>query len=445
LPLQVSVEQFGARADSESDATQAIQEAIAAVERNGGGTVVIPGRYRCGNIIISRRGVRLEGRGGVLVNGRLSIASTAERIEIAELSLLDTTGDRQTYLVDISGRDCRFRNVELTKRPSAGGYHMYLRQTSAGCSFDGLRLHGSNGIMVAGTNHRFENFEFESAAVETGGGDDAFAVKGLEAATEDIVIRNGVVRGYTAVISFGSEVGRQHPSRGAGVIRRVTVDNVNAERCGGLAFFKPGALDYDWRDGVVEAIRLHSLTLRDPSGAQFRSGIRMIAARGAIIRDVRASAIRIVARARDRGVAPTAAVDITLLDRGAAARIQDVRIQLAFSDPFGGARHSKLAPGYPVDQIVRIEKVVAERGSMAGITLDVEGLGASFAGIYIGGGLDGAVNVKRAVLRRVATDPPATHGGGGIWSDSLVETGALSIESMKLPRFGGKGFHKRGG
>jgi hypothetical protein len=117
-----------------------------------------------------------------------------------------------------------------------------------------------------------------------------------------------------------------------------------------------------------------------------------------------------------------------------------VHLKVAFNGPYDGARHGAEAPGYPVDQIVRIEKLNPQRGSMSHILLDVEGRGASFAGIYVGGGLDGAVSVTRAVLTRVATDPPSRHGGGGIWSDSRIATSNLTIESGKLPKFGGRGF-----
>jgi hypothetical protein len=437
----VSVAEFGAR--GVGDDTRPIQAAIDAMARNGGGTVVIPGRYRCGNLVILGQNVRLVGRGGSLVNGRLTIAADSRNIEVADLTLLDTRGDARTYLMDVSGQGCRFSNVALIKNPVAGGYQMYVRQQSAACHFDRLRLRGSNGIMVTGSDHLFENFELESKMLPNDAGDDAFAIKALEHVTRNITIRNGIVRGYGSVVSFGSEIGTSKPGGRVGAVRNVTVENVTADRCTRLIFFKPGALDYDWRDGVIEGVRLRNLSLSDPNGRYFRTGIQMFAARGATIRDVQATGIRIVARATDHGVAPTAAVDITLRDKGASARIEDVHLQLSFVDPDAGARHGDRAPGYPVDQIVRIEKQSRGSGSMAAITLDVEGDGASFAGIAVGPELDGAIRVTRAILEHVATDPPGTAGAGGIWSSSRLSLGQVSVDSGKLPKFAGPAFLNR--
>lgn len=441
LPVRsVSIAEFGAR--GVGDDTRPIQAAIDAMARSGGGTVVVPGRYRCGNLIISGENVRLVGRGGLLVNACLTIAPDSRNIDVADLTLLDTRGDPRTYLMDVSGQGCRFSNIALIKNPVAGGYQMYVRQQSAACYFDGLRLRGSNGIMVAGSDHLFDNFELQSKMLPNDAGDDAFAIKALEDITRNITIRNGIARGYASVVSFGSEIGTSKPNGRPGAVRDVTVENVTGDRCSRLIFFKPGALDYDWRDGVIEGVRLSNLSLSDPNGKYFRTGIHMFAARGATIRDVQGRGIRIVARAKDRGVAPTAAVDITLRDSGAPARIEDVDLRLSFIDPHAGARHGARAAGYPVDQIVRIEKQNTRSGSMAGITLDVEGDGSSFAGIYVGPGLDGAVRVARAVLKHVATDPPATVGGGGIWSNSRLSLGEVSVDSVKLPKFGGPAFRR---
>ena len=441
--IVVSVDHFGAVRDSNRDNSRAIQAAIESVERAGGGTVVIPGRYRCGKLVISGRNLRLQGQGGWLVDARVTITPAAANIEISDLGIVDTRGDRRTYLMDISGKDCSFYNLQLVKDPIAGGVQMYIRQPAQGCRFNGLKLRGSNGIIMMGRDHVFDNFELESAMSDKVGSDDAFAIDALDATSENITIRNGIVRGFSAIVSFGSAIGtRGGPGGREGVVRNVTVENVTGDRCVRLAFFKPDALDYNWHHGLVEGIRLRNLTLRDASGKRFRSGILMMAARGATIRSVEARQIRIEARARDRGVAPTAAVDISLRDMGAPARIEDVDLQVAFIDPYSGAPHSAAAPGHPVDYIVRIEKGKSNKGSMSGIVLDVDGRGASRGGIYVGPDLDGAINVKRAVLTRVATDPQSSRGGGGIWSNSTLGLGEVKIDSLKLPKFGGSAFAK---
>jgi hypothetical protein len=403
--------------------------------------VVIGGRYRCGNIVVSGSNVRLEGRMGWLVDGRLTIAAGASNIDVANLRLLNTRGDPESYLVDISGGKCFFSDVELVKDPIAGGYQMYLRQSSSRCSFKGLRIRGSNGIMVAGHDHLFEDFDLESTFSHRVGGDDAFAVKALGAPTYNIIIRHGQIRGFASIVSFGSEIGTSaRASNFEGAVRNVTVSNVAADRCASLAFFKPGALIYDWRNGLVDGVRLENLSLTDVAGHRFTSGIRMIAGRGALIRDVVGRGLSVRARASSQGVMPTGAIDLGVLNEGAEARIENVDLQMTFVDPHGGADHGANAPGFPVDQIVRIEKSDPGRGSMSGIGLDVTGVGSRFAGVYIGAGLDDAVTLRRAHLTRVAANPPSSLGGGGIWSDSRVRLGDVSVEAVKLARFAGRGF-----
>lgn len=434
----VRVTEFGAREGQGVDNTRAIQAAVDAVQLSGGGTVLVPGRFHCGNILISGRGVIVQGQDGWLIDGRLTIASGAEDVEVRDLGLLETRGDAESFLLDVAGRNCRLTNVSLVKDPKAGGYQMYMRQSSAHCHFTGLRFKGSNGVMVAGHDHLFERFELESTLSRGVGGDDAFAIKGLNEPTYNITIRDGVVRGFYAIVSFGSEIGTDgRTSHDEGSVRNVTVTNVSADRCNTLAFFKPGALIYDWRNGLVDGVRLENLRLEDLGGDRFTTGVRMTAARGAVIRNVIGRGLSVRARAASQGVMPTAAIDLTIFDEGDAARIENVDLQMSFEDPHNGASHGSKVPGFPVDHIVRIEKINARKGSMSGISLDVSGRGSRFGGVMIGGGLDDAITLRRALLYRVGLNPPASLGGGGIWSDSRVRLGEISVDSPVLPKFGG--------
>jgi hypothetical protein len=317
---------------------------------------------------------------------------------------------------------------------------MYVKAPASGCHFDGLKLFGSNGIMLAGRDHLFENFEFQSMMQKGHAGDDAFAIKADGDLTENIIIRNGVVRGYAAIASFGSEIGRRGGIGPPGAVRNVTVENVTGDRCTHVAFFKPGALAYDWRDGLVEQVVLRNLTLNDPTGEYFRTGIEMRAGRGATIRNIQATGIKMSARAMDRGIAPTAAVYIETMDNGAPATIRDITLQLVFTDPYSGAGHGPGRPGFPVDYVANIQKRNPQSGLIAGITLDIRARGSGTGGIVVGKGLDDAVTVARAVLTRIAASPPQGTHGAGIWSDSRIRLGEISIDSVARPKFGGGAF-----
>ena len=358
------------------------------------------------------------------------------------LGIIDRRGDPGTFALEVSGRHCTFANLTLIKNPIAGGYQIYLRQPSANCRFTGLKLKGSNGIMVTGHDHLFENFELESTMSDRVGGDDAFAIKAPGRPTANITIRNGVVRGFYAIASFGSEIGTEgKPSNYEASVRNVSVTDVTADRCGSIAFFKPGALIYDWRNGLVDGVRLDRLKLIDERGERFTSGVRMIGGRGAIIRDVVGRQLEVRARAKSQGVQPTAAVDLSLLE-GGDARFEAIDLQMTYVDAYDGADNGADAPGYPIDHIARIEKVNPALGSMERIGLDLVGRGSRIGGIFIGAGLDDAVTLRRAHLARVGLHPPASVGGGGIWSDSRVRLGDIAVDSPMLPRFGGRALGK---
>ena len=441
----VSVRQFGAVSAPGRDNTVAIQRAVDAVQAAGGGTVHIPEVYECRNIVVAGNGVTIHGPGAWLVNGRITVLEQSDGCRIEGLGIIDRRGSRDSYALDISGRNCTLDNVTLVKDPPAGGYLFYLRQPSVACRSTGLRLRGSsNGIMVAGRDHLFERFEVESSMSARVGGDDAFALKGLGRPTTNITIRDGIVRGFYAIASFGSEIGTDgRASNFEGAVRGVSVSNVTADRCTSLVYFKPGALTYDWRNGLVENVRLENLTLVDLAGERFLSGVKMNAARGAVIRNVVGRNLSIRARAMSQGIQHSAAIDLVLFGHGAPARIEDIDLQVAFTDPYDGADHGPGAPGYPIDHIVRVEKSNAAKGRMSAISLDVTGRGSRFGGVLIGAGLDNAVTLRRAHLIRVGRNPPSSLGGGGIWSDSQVRLGDISIDSPVLPRFGGRALRQQ--
>lgn len=409
-----------------------IQQELVDLAAREGGTLRLGGRWRGGNLVVRGSDIVIEGEGGTLVDTRLTIAADARGIVVRDLTLLETRGDPQSYLLDVAGTDCQFDNVRLEKRPQTGGYQGYIRASSRKCQFRGLKLLGSNGLFVAGQDHLFDGFEFVSTLRYDMGGDDAFAIKAPGSHTKNIEIRNGIVRGYSAAVSIGSEIGSNAEFPEPGKVSQITVDNVVADRCQMLAFIKPGALIYDWRNGIVENVALSKMRLADPKGFLFAKGIAISAARGATVRGVTVRDVVIEARARLLGVLPTAAADISIAAVGAPASIQDIDLALAFD---GGG-----AAGHLVDHIVRIEKDNPAIGTMRDIALDIRGSHSRIAGIYIGAGLDDAVWIRRAVLDHVGEAPPSILGAAGIWADSRYRHDHLSIETAGVPARGGRAF-----
>ena len=437
----VSVRDFGAVSRPGHDNTAAIQAAVNAIQSRGGGVVHIPETYECGNIVVSRDGVVFYGPGAWLVNGRITIQNGRQECGIEGLGIIDRRGDDRTFALDVGGRNCTFNDVSLVKDPIAGGYQMYLRPASAHCRFTGLRTKGSSGIFISGHDHLFSGFDLESKMNVRAGGDDCFALKAVSAETYNVVMENGVVRGYAAVLSIGSEVGTARTdSAHTAVVRNVTLRNVVADRCARLVFIKPGALSYDYRNGLVEDVTFSDLRLDDPTGFFFECGVMIRAGRGAIVRRVTGRNIVIRARSHSQGVFATSAAEIATMIDGAAARIEDVDLQLAFSDPFDGVARGPTTPGFPVDHVAIVKKLNPRHGSMSGIDLDIEGRGTRFGGIFVGAGLDGAVRIRRARLQRIGVNPPATVAGGGIWSDSRITVEDAQIDALGNRRFGGSAF-----
>ena len=411
------------------DARSALQSALDRLVEKGGGTLTIGDRWRCEHLVIRGSQIEINGAGGTLIDCRITITQEAADIVIRDLTLLETSGDAASYLLDVSGTGCYFSGLKLEKRPFAGGYQGYLRSKSGRCRFEDLSLRGSNGLFVAGHDHVFDGFHFISTMRRDFGGDDAFAIKGAGSLTRNIDIRNGTVRGFAAAISIGSEIGSNTEFPGQGAVRNVTVSNVTADRCQMLAFIKPGALIYDWRNGLVENVRLTDMRLVDPDGFLFARGLVINAARGAVVRNISARNILIVARARTQGVMQTAAVDIVIRSQLPAATIKNVEIAVDFA---GGGE-----AGFPVDHIVRVEKAAPDIGWMSNIKLDVTGSHARISGIHIGAGLDNAVSIHKARLTAIGLDPPSSLGAAGIWADSKFHQNDVSIITTNAPSRGG--------
>lgn len=426
--LIVTPEDFGAR--SNQSAADAIHAALDHLAQRGGGTLRIAGTYRGGIVVVRGSNIVIDGAGGTLRDTRIVVAQEASNLTVRDLTLLETRGQADSYLLDVSGSDCRFINLSLIKDPIAGGYQGYLRAQSRGCRFDGLKVRGSNGIFVAGRNHVFENFDMTSTLRHDIGGDDAFALKGAGSITENILLRGGTVRGFSAAVSIGSEVGSNPEHRGAGIVRRVTVENIVADRCQAVCFIKPGALIYDWRGGLVEDVRLTNIRLTDPGGFMFMRGVVINAGRGARVRRITASGITIAARAHAQGVMQTSAAEIVIRDQGAPSVVEDVSLQFSYDGAGTG--------GYPVDHIVRIEKDNPAVGTMRQILIDVTGAEARISGIHVGAGLDDAVIIRRADLDRVALSPPSTVGAAGIWADSRILAGDVRVRPVHGPQRGGR-------
>jgi hypothetical protein len=184
-----------------------------------------------------------------------------------------------------------------------------------------------------------------------------------------------------------------------------------------MAFFKPGALRQDYRDGLVENVVLTNNVLTDETGIKFRTGFDIRAGHGAVVRGIRGSNNSIRARANGDSSKGrmVGALAIGTSGGGSTSTIEDVDLEISFEDPRNGAAHGPASAGYPVENIVRIDP----RGLKLGkINLRIEGNGCSESGVLILPGGDGKVTFEK--LRLSHYNSRNGRRNGGIRTGSLV-------------------------
>ncbi|QIK77777.1 hypothetical protein G7077_01450 [Sphingomonas piscis] len=281
----------------------AFAAAVALLSRRGGGTLrVEPGIYPfSGEALLSGRNVTVVANGARFEGPscRLTLSAQSSAISIVGLSLIDTSGDKETYLLNVLGSACRFQDVHLEKRPAAGGYIAYCRENTIDNLFENLSFAGSNGVFLGGRDHRIIGGWARSA-----GGDDCWVLKSTIYPCSNIRISGFRAQGFAALVSIGSEVGRRAgvTPLGPTLVRDVLVENCQASECSYFAYIKPGGVGagraaYDWQDGVVEDVTIRNCQCDDANGTRFRDGVYVSPGRGATVRRLVIDNLQIRARA----------------------------------------------------------------------------------------------------------------------------------------------------
>lgn len=324
------VRDFGAVGDGKTNDTAAIQKAIDACARQGGGVVRVPhGTFRTGSLVLRSHvelnltsSAVLEGVADLgqyhvdpkvvykLLNQSLVFAEGCDHIAITGQGTIDgrgksfPVGDKYQRPVLIRFRDCRNVRLEgfLVKDSAAFGVHpIHCRQVR----IEGLRIDShvqpnSDGIDVDGCQDVFiSNCNIRS-------GDDSIALKTIEgkAPCQDVLITNCVLSSDCAAIRVGpdamSNIERVAASncviRDTGlngikiqmsfgavmrdmVFSNMVMDNVTGPISIRLAGWKMGAGnvwavfdDSNWEKGELRNILFENIRARVPGGG-FKSCI----------------------------------------------------------------------------------------------------------------------------------------------------------------------------
>jgi polygalacturonase len=302
------VKDYGARGDGATLDTKAIQSAIGAAARAGGGTVVLtPGAYLSGSIFVKSR-TTLEVQQGATIVGSQSLADypmmptrvagiemtwPAALVNVYEQSDVKITGEgtidgdgkvwwdaywalRRQYdakglrwAADYDARRPRLIQIYQSSRVTLAGplltrsgfwtvHICYSHEVHVdgitirnnvggrGPSTDGIDIDSSNHVLV---EHADISVNDDALCLKAGRDADGLRVNRPD---EDIVVRDSTVRDGAAAITIGSET--------SGGFRNVEVANIHA-----LGHVPSGILikSAHTRGGWADNIRIHDLVLED--------------------------------------------------------------------------------------------------------------------------------------------------------------------------------------
>lgn len=418
----------GSTLNTGAENNRAYTKAIKYLDRKGGGTLLIPAKVYpfSGASVCTAANVTVSGYGATFAgdNCRIVINSGSTAYSLQGLTLVETSGIKSTYLMDCYGSACHFKDVHFQKNPPALGYIAYCRQGTFGNVFENASFSGSNGIFLGGTDHQVIGGWGESAF-----GDDCWAIKSTVGPCYNISISGFRARGFTAIVSIGSEIGSYEaddPDRSM-FVRNVVLENCSAEACTYLAYIKPGGLnEYDYRDGLVEDITIRNCQLTDTSGKQFRNGVFVAPGRGAIVRRLNIENVTIAARGASPAVQSISGLYLlpmrTVDGAGIGASIEDVSVSgLRCTDPFGGAATSASAPGVPLHSLVAMEKIDLAVGQIRRIDISDSGVdGCARTAAALGSNLEGPVTFNRCTFDRYAAAIYGSVDKGSVLARSTV-------------------------
>jgi hypothetical protein len=425
---------FGAVGDGISDDTAAIQAALTHFEtagpgvlRLGSGTFEVTGTLLnfSSELTIDARGATVEASatssGPILFIGGTGVRILGGTWKVAY------PGSRQ---IDVEGLSCHLDKCLILHDPPANTVQMYVRYGANGFKMTNCRMAGANeAIFVEASDVLIMGNDFESWG--KAGGDDCIAIKAIQGITENIRIIGNKCRYHANIAGIGSALGTlgaDDPSFSRRV-RGVAIIGNTLEACANLVLIKPGAEAKDYRNGVVEAVRISDNSLYDPAGEVFERGIAIMASRGAIVRDIKGRGNTIVARASETSsTGHKMGMEILAPNAGAAPRFEDIDVGFTFNDPYDGAPQGTAGvPGYPIASIVNIEDDNENGSTLRDIRINVVGNGCAAAGIRVYSGLDDCVTIDKAVLSNVNT----AGAEAGIHSDSriaIANSNQVSIE-----------------
>lgn len=417
----VTPEMFGAVGDGVTDDHVVLNDALSAVDV----LTLTPGKvYNCVNyltgVLTLLFNKAIIGNGATLLNTRIYIPPGYTGARLSNFKMLDDTNNHNAYFFDLWGMDWIWDGVDFTKSPAAGGYIGYTRGTASNWSFRRCSSVGSNGYFIMGSNWTFSDCNIE------GVGDDAYVIKAPDGVGGGScfsgTITGGRVKRCASVLSIGSEVGSAGVASTPGThfARSVAVTGVVAEDVTHLLFIKPGAIGFDFRNGLVEDIVVNGCTVLDRTGVAFQGAINILAGYESVVRNIRATNNIIRARCFTDTAPRYGLLRVGVNNLGNESTIKDVYISnMSCVDIYDGAPLSGSEPGYPIDIGVVVENQLDGFGVIENINVERCFIrGCKRFGAYLGRDLDGALSIVDTQFEKVCVFNTSAALDAGIWSYS---------------------------
>lgn len=366
------------------------------------------------------------------------ITPAGDRVTINGLHTV-STGGALPHHYTVYGAGCRMVGVTIEDMPDANGQQLYVRFGANGFRFINSRMTGNNAaIYIEASDFLIQGNRFMGS--DRFNGDDCVAIKAAAGAVSNGTIADNYVRRYANIVGIGSEIGtlRAADPTYSKRVSNIAITGNRAEKCAYGLLVKPGAMEADYRDGLVENVTYSNNSLHDPAGDSFQRGIAITAARGAIVRNVTGSNNLIVARASgDSRTGHKTAFDLFYTGSGAAPTFDTVSVGFTFRDPYaGGAFGTPGTSGYPVRHIVNIEP---DGAAIRRIDVRAEGDGCAGSGIVVHEGAGESVTVSHARLKNI-------NANGGPGAGIEVKTGStvrvsddVSVEMVAGDKYRARG------
>ena len=417
------------------DVTDALDAAIADAISNNTSHLRIPtGTYTVsGSVVVDADNLEIHGHGATIQSAMtansplMNLSGDGIKVIGLRTELTDSSTTAHHYKVNGARCSVLFCDMEYTGGSvnTPGFYPVGDNLILAYCT-----MRGNNAFCGTskGSDHLFAFNDIECVS----GGDDAFALKAIEGNSENIRIIGNRVKGFSCLLSIGSQIGATTDVASDRTVRNITCVGNVLEECGGLLNIRPGGTSgTNYYNGTVEDIVFSDNVLLDPNAVKYDIGFDIKPGRGATIRRVRGNNNIIQARVTATASGFKTPLTIRHSGSGGACTIEDFDVEVIYVDPLEGVvangttgAGATSTNGQQSTNLVYIDPADL---TLSNINIRFEGNGCRSSGVYVLSGGDGAVFVEKLKIKNWNVVNGASNAGFRTASAITVMTDNILI------------------